>query len=926
MAEIRLLGAVEVWAGETEIDIGAAKQRLVLAALAAEPRKAVPIDVLADRVWGDRLPMRPSGALYQYVSMLRRALRPIGVGIVRRNGGYLLDVRDTAVDALRFQRQLSAAKEGDPEATADALRSTLALWRGVPLTGLDSSWAISYREGLTEARLAAWLQLAERMADAGALSEVSDDLVRIAREYPMSEPLAGFVIRALVEAGRRAEALRFFAMLRDRLIQELGEEPNEKLQALHTSVLRGDRVLTTPAATDTGHQVPRQLPAAPRGFVGRRTELSTLDDQLATAARAIAISTVVGSAGIGKTTLALHWAHQVKDRFPAGQLFVNLRGYDPTSPPTEPAEALRTCLEAIGTPSEQVPADLEARAAMFRSLTAERPLLVILDNARDSAQVRPLIPTASGCAVVITSRDRLTGVVAQFGARPILLDLLSTADARSLLVERIGSRRADSAPAAVTTLAKQCANLPLALSVLAAHTAMQPGKSLAELARQLTADDRTRLDRFDTADPATSVRAVFSCSYDALEPDPRRLFRLLGLHPGPDISVPLAASLLGADRAGTEAALRRLCRASLLTEHVPDRYACHDLLRSFAAEAAQADESADERDAAVRRLLDHYLHTAYQAIGLLNPGRDELNLGRAHPGAQPEYLADVDAALAWFAIELPGIRSSIEAESTAWHTAGRWRLADLTARFLGRQGRWHDAISVGQIGVVAAERTGDSSAVAMTHRGLAYFHTRTGRFDEARRHSRRSLDLYRSNDDPVGLARALEIAAFGPAERQDFSTAIRYTENALKLFATQADQIGQLRCLGSIGWFRAQLGELGPAGDCISEALRLAEELGDLKSLAAAHHTFGYLRHREHRYAAAIRSYEQAEQVYRRVGDRYYVAIALQSIGDVRSDAGDAHAARAAWEDALDIFDELGHARAGVLRDRIAAQDVQGSV
>ncbi len=910
MAEIRLLGPVGLWIGEVEADVGAAKQRLVLAALATEPGQVVPIDVLADRVWGERLPKRPAGTLYHYLSLLRGALEPAGFGIGRRSGGYLLDAPETAVDALRFRRQITTFDESDPVA---ALRSGLALWRGVPLAGMDSSWAVSYRNGLLDDRLSAWLRLAERTESLGGLA---DELVRVAGEYPLSEPLSGFLIRALVQAGRRAEALRSYAELRDRLIRELGEEPNDELQELHLSILRRERKPTAQSAKpDFG--VPRQIPAVTQALIGRSAEIRALDESLDIAVPAVAISIIVGTAGIGKTTLALHWARRIKDRYPAGQIFLNLHGFDPAGEPTAPAEALRACLEAIGVRPEEVPDGLDARVVMFRSLSAERRLLVVLDNARDAGQVRPLIPAGPGCAVVVTSRNQLTGVVAEFGARPVLLDLLSAADAEKLLSERMGARQVPAEPAAVAALARHCSGLPLALSVLAAHAALLPKLPLVELACQLT-DSGSRLDRFETADPMTSVRAVLSWSRDVLDPEARRLFRLLGLHRGPDISGPAAASLAGTDRATIEQALRRLCQASLLVEHVADRYACHDLLRVFAAETLSAEESPADRDAALRRLLDHYLHTAYRAIGMLNPGRDEFDLGQPHGGTQPEDLADVGTALAWFTDELPVIRSTIELASATGNHADTWRLADLTARFLGRKGRYQDAIALEEVGLVAAQRVGDPSTLAMTYRGLAYFHTRSGQLDEAWQHIRRSLGLYRSSGDRIGLAYALEIAGLVQDQRGEYRAAISYLENAVRIFTAQRHRLGQLRCLGSIGWYQAQLGELGAAAATATEALALASDLGDLKSIAASHQVLGYVSNREQNHEAAVRSYQEAVQLYRRIGDRFYVATTLQSIGDIQAEAGDVQAARTTWTEALSIFDELDHPQAEALRTQLA--------
>lgn len=666
MTEIRLLGPVEAWADGVQLEVGSAKPRLVLAALAVAPGRVVPIEVIADRVWGDHPPSRPAATLYPYLSLLRRALRPAGLDIARQRGGYLLDAPESAVDAVRFARGLNRARTDRP--TATELRALIGLWRGVPLAGLDSSWATHYRDTLWNDRLSAWLLLAERMDGSGELADLSDDLARLTSDYPLSEPLCGSLMRALVHAGRRAEALVQYAELRRRLIEQLGEEPGDELQSLHLAILqRGSELAARPASTEHNQAVPRQLPSTTRHFAGRDAELKALGTLLTADGAAAPPVVIAGTAGVGKTTLALHWAHRVADQFPDGQLFVDLHGFDPTGQPTTPANAIRACLDALGTHPDRVPPGLEAQTALFRSLTAGRRLLVVLDNARDTDQIRPLIPAAPGCVVLVTSRNQLTGLVAELGAHSITLDLLNPADAETLLSQRIGPDRVATEPAAAAALARQCNYLPLALSVLAAEAAQTPDLPLAALADQL-ADGTDRLDRLDTADPMTSVRTVLSWSYDAQDPAARRLFRILGLHPGPDISVAAAASLAGIDPAETAQVLRRLCRATLLSRPASDRYSHHDLLRAYAGEVVVAEDPQADRDAALRRTLDHYLHTAYHAVSQLNPNRDELDLGVPGPGVQPEELTDVHAALGWFAAELAVLNRLVEWPPVrGWH-------------------------------------------------------------------------------------------------------------------------------------------------------------------------------------------------------------------------------------------------------------------
>ncbi len=408
------------------------------------------------------------------------------------------------------------------------------------------------------------------------------------------------------------------------------------------------------SGTPAGITVPRQLPTPVPHFAGRSGELALLDRALpaaasngAAAAAGVTICAISGTAGVGKTALALHWAHRVASRFPDGQLYANLRGFDPGGGPADPADVLRGFLDALGVPPERRPADADGLAALCRSVLAGRRMLVLLDNAADGAQVRPLLPASPACLVIVTSRDDLAALAAREGARLLRLDVLSAPEASELLIARLGPERAAAEPSAVPELATLCARLPLALSVVVARAAAAPNLPLPALAAELT-ELAGRLDALDAGDPAANVRTVLSLSYRHLPEPAARMFRLLGLHPGPDISAAAAASLTGAAPAAARAALRGLTRASLLTEVTPGRYAFHDLLRVYAAEQYNA---ADGIEAATRRLLDHYLHTAHRAQQLLYPGRELIGLDPPAAGVSPEAFSGKASALAWLEAE-----------------------------------------------------------------------------------------------------------------------------------------------------------------------------------------------------------------------------------------------------------------------------------
>jgi Domain of unknown function (DUF4062)/NB-ARC domain len=474
------------------------------------------------------------------------------------------------------------------------------------------------------------------------------------------------------------------------------------------------------AGTDA-RTVPRQLPAAVQHFAGRTTELAALTGLLRRRAETggtVVISAIGGTAGVGKTALAVYWAHQVADRFPDGQLYVNLRGFDPAGTVVEPAEAVRRFLDAVGVPPERIPADLDAQAALYRSQLAGRRMLVVLDNARDTAQVRPLLPGAPTCLVLVTSRNQLSGLVAADGAHPIILKLLTPDEAQDLLTRRLGPDRTAAEPEAVEQIITACARLPLALAIVAAQAATHPHLPLATLASELCTD-ADRLGPLTTDDPATDVRAVFSWSYHALIPEAARLFRLLGLHPGPDISTPTAASLAALPTSRVRLLLAELARANLIVEPIPGRYGFHDLLRAYAADLAHTVDTDQQRHNATHRILDHYLHTAYTAERLLNPARDPITLSSPQTGVAPEQLVDHRQALDWFTTERPVLLATVDhAATTGWDTHAGQLTWTLTT-FLGRRGHWHDQVVAGRAAVAAAQRLADPPAQARAYRTVA---------------------------------------------------------------------------------------------------------------------------------------------------------------------------------------------------------------
>ncbi|HEU4396504.1 MAG TPA: BTAD domain-containing putative transcriptional regulator, partial [Actinomycetota bacterium] len=778
--------------------------------------------------------------------------------------------------------------------------------------------------GLTEQRLAAYEQLAEAELAVGQHEPLVAQLRPLVAAHPLRERLVAPLMIALAACGQQAEALRVFAETRSRLVDELGVEPGPELAAAQQRVLRQQVGPTAPAGATPVAPAPAtrpaQLPADIAVFTGRAAYLRQLDalvpDERADAPVAVVISAIDGTAGIGKTALAVHWARRVADRFRDGQLYVNLRGFSPSGPPVTPAEALRGFFDGLDVPPQRIPEDLGARSALYRSLLEHKRMLILLDNARDAEQVRPLLPGSPGCLVVVTSRNRLTSLVAVEGAQPLTLDLLATEEARRLLGRRLGPARVAAEPAAVDEIIAACARLPLALAIVAAHAATQPRLPLAALAGQLRSAG-SRLDPLVGEDPVSDVRTVFSWSYGALDAAAARLFRLLGLHPGPDLAVGAAASLAGIPVSRAASLLAVLGRAHLVTEHSPGRYTFHDLLRAYATEQAYADDSEADRRAAVHRLLDHYLNTAYAAARLLDPHRSSVTPAPARSGVSVTDLATHEAALSWLTTEHRVLTGAVTLAAAAGFDVHAWQLAAAMTEFLERRGHWHDWIATNTVALAAAARLGDRSAQAPAHRGLARAHALLGHRDDARQHLEQALRLFVELDDRIGQATTRLSLGGLLAMHGRHREALGHARDALELFHATGYLDGQARALNNIGWYHAQLGDYESALSPCLRALELQREIGDRRGEADTWDSLGYVYHHLGRYREATTTYGRSLELYRELGDRYSEADSLNHAGETHHAAGDVDAARRAWQLALTILEQLNHPDAERVRARL---------
>lgn len=670
-----------------------------------------------------------------------------------------------------------------------------------------------------------------------------------------------------------------------------------------------------------------QLPAQDAQFAGRETELARLDRILDEAGNSgpLVIS-ITGTAGVGKTALAVHWANQVASRFGDGQLYLNLHGYGPYGEPVSAATAIRSLLGALQASPGRIPADADGQADLYRSALARRRILIVLDNARDADHVRELLPDSGGCLVVVTSRGPLPGLVTASLAQPIWLDVLTEADARSLLVQRLGAPRLGTG-AVVDELIELCARLPLALSVVAAQAAEHPGLTLRSIVAQLR-DERRRLDVLDAEEPVTGVRSVLSRSYRQLSDAAGRVFRLLGLHPGPDLSVPAAASLAGVSEASVWSALGELTRSGLLTEHAPGRFICHDLLRSYAAELTRAQDREADRRAAMRRVLDYYLQASVAMSRSIDASREQIGIVPAAEHVVTVGTVAPEEAVAWFGAEHQVLMAAVVVAAHEGFDPHAWQLAWAIQDHLRHSGQWQAMVAAHRFALQAAVRLGDPTAQAHALRGLGVACTMVGALDEGISYMSRALELFSQLDDAAALARAHLNMATVVSVPGHYGDAIRHAERARGLFRTTDHKSGQAAALNNIAWYHIQLGNHRRALACAQQALatfrltddRVGQALA-LESLAIAHHHLG-------NYASVLEHGGEALLLARqfRVNDlglwhrdRSLEAEILEHLSDAHHELGDDLAACTSLTEALCTLGDLKSAHAEELRHKLRA-------
>jgi len=938
MERFRILGPIEVWADQGWTGIGAPKWRALLATLLLNPGQVVSTERLITELWGFKPPERASNLVSVYVLRLRRLLGDTdGQVLTTRAPGYQLLVDPGDLDAGRFEALVGQGRQalnsGNFRRAAEVLAEALALWRGRALADVPPSELIrAEADRLEESRLTALELRIEADIGCGQHAQLVPELRRLVSDHPLREGLWSLLIRALDAAGRRAEALSAYGQAREVISAELGIDPGPELQRLFQVMLTAD-VITPSAAPVAGQpgavptpvvqvgtvtaprqgsgsprRTPAQLPADVPDFTDRESHLDQLVGLVREAQErdnpAMAVAVVAGTPGLGKTAFAVHAAHALREEFPDGQLYVNLLGG--SEQPALADEILARFLRDLGVDGARVPADPEERAAMYRTRLAGRRTLVLLDDARQAAQVRPLLPGTGSCAVIVTSRNTLSDLA---GSSLVDLDVLDDDNAAELFTHIIGANRTGAEPQAVREVLGICAGLPLAIRIAGARLAARRGWNVRTLADRLS-DERHRIDELATGDLA--VRACFQVSFDSLphpigkdEVDPAHAFRLLGLWQGSSIGLPAAAAVIGQPEPQVAGALEVLVDAHLLESPTPDRYQFHDLLRHFAAERAQADESPESAADAMRRALSWYLHTAAAAASVVAPNRERVPLESPDPGYHPLAFASATQALDWCELERANlVAATRQAAAYGLHDIA-WKLAVAAAVGFDRQGHRTEWLTTHQVALASARELADKRAEARVLNSIGMVLS-LQRNDEALQYFEQATAICREIGDRAGQAQAANNLGFHYRLLGRHKEAVAAHLVALDLQRQAGRRYGECIALCNLGEAYVELGHYDDARAMSQEALSAAREIGAERLEGYAVYNLGRADLAEDRVDTATELLSRAQQLHRRVGDRYGEAQDLQNLGEAYTRAERLAAAAEAFARARALFQGLG--------------------
>ncbi|OJF10723.1 AfsR/SARP family transcriptional regulator [Couchioplanes caeruleus] len=942
--EFRVLGPLQVHGDDGPLPVRGPRQQRILALLLLNHDRLVPLDQLIKAVWDDNPPATAGTQVRNRVSDLRRTWaaavpRPDDL-LVTEGSGYLLRLSGHTLDLVEYERQVTAAREAmrtdDRPAALRLLRSALSQWRGPAFAGVGGGLIDAASARWEEHRLSVLEECLGHELALGRHQHIVDEVAALAEAQPFRERFIHHLMLALYRSGRQTDALASYQKHTDLLRDELGLDPGPELRKLHEAILRRSSDIDTPTTkpaqepsppaielpSPAEHQDdpppsdarpatvltrPAELPADVMDFSGRVREIAALDKLLAEGQerrRGVQIIAVTGTAGVGKTALTVHWAHRVADRFPDGQLHVNLRGHA-QGPSVRPIEALATMLRALGVNAEQIPIELDDAARLFRSLLAGRQVLLMLDNAVSADQVRPLLPGTSGSVVLVTSRDRLTGLVASHGARRLALDPLGTPEALELLRQILGDSRMDSDPQATERLVQACASLPLALRIAAANLDSEPHRSIAEYAAELRDGDRLATLRVDGDSQA--VQTVFDASYTALPADMKNLFRLLGLAPGPDISAAAMAQMAGMETDQAARIFNGLAAAHLIHGSGSRRFTTHDLLRLYARQRAEAEEPVEARDAAIGALFDWYMDHARAAAQVLHPHMMRLADQELPPPST--RFEDHDAAISWLDDERPNLVAVVAAAAAHGKPSTAWRLADVLRGYFWLKGHIVDWLHTAQAGVTAASAHDDLRGKAAAHVSLGFAHYSRGRCQQAIEHYRAALECSRRAGWEAGQATALGNIGLALTTAGDLRSAIEALHPAADIDRRLGRRSGLATTLCALGQVSARLGHAQQAVHYLREALSLYQETDSLSGQAMAlgglAHALCLLGRHEEAAPLATRSLD----IYRKAGDADGTAATMDLLARVHHRAGRHHEALDQAVAALELVEQTDRKR-----------------
>ncbi|MEV1330333.1 BTAD domain-containing putative transcriptional regulator [Micromonospora costi] len=899
-----ILGPLRV--GDGEATVTAARDRTVLAMLLLHAGRIVPVEDLVDAIWEDRPPATARAQVQTCVSRLRRRLTQLGVrpeSIVTDPVGYAVRTASGELDADLFTRGVDAARAavgaGQLAEARRHYRAALAHWRGPALAGITSRSVRRRAQVLDEQRLAALEECVDVEVRLGHAAELLDELTEAVDRHPLRERLRGHLMLALSAVGRQADALAVYRDGRRLYAEELGIEPGPTLQELHQRVLAGDLALAGPQSPRAAPV--RALPRAIRDFTGRQETLARLVKEIEEDRTRVQL--IDGMAGSGKTTLAVHLANALSDRYPDAQLFIDLHGHSEREP-VSPAAALAALLRQLGVPGERIPLDEDERAALWRSELADRRAVVVLDNAASAAQVAKLLPSGPGTLTLITSRRRLTGLDE---GRPSSLAVLDPDEGIELLARVVGPERVAAEPEAAAEVVRGCGYLPLAIRLAAARLAHRPRWRIADLAARLTGG-RDALTELVAGE--RSVGRAFAMSYAQVVPAAQRMFRLLGLYPGTTFDARAAAALADVPLPDAEHLLDELVDAHLVEESDPGRFRFHDLVRDYARQLMVETASDAERSAAVERMLNVHLHLVVAA------SRHVHRTASRTPVPQPPMLrpdlvgAGTVPSVEWLDENRANTTAMIRlAAETGWD-AYCWQLAAAGWVHWYAHGHLDELIEMHLVGLRAAERLGDDAGIAAMHNYLASGYHRLARYAEAIASMEVALELRGRLGDRTGQAATHRNAAMVHALRGNVPTALRHLHEAMDLLRHEGDAGAVVPILGNQAAILLAAGRFTEALTVARRQLMLARSAGSLYDAAMAMGHVAAARGRLGHGEPALRRLRAALAIKRRLGNRYGVGELLNEIGVLERAGGRPEAAIERHREALvamtDAGDRLG--------------------